>query len=112
MGKVILAVALILAAAFLIYRRFEQPVSEELRMVKAVEVRFDTATAKYMGSGKTSGTMAALAVEETERAVNDLKRIKSEFDEMMPALTEQKAVARAERLSRRIEEFFFKNEIR
>ncbi len=111
MAKVLIIIVLIAAAAFLLYRGVDKQSSDEVRMVKAAESRFEMASAKYMRIGKTSGMLASSAVEESETAVNSLKQIKNEFDHLKSTLTDDKAVSRAARLSDRIEEFFFKNDI-
>jgi|GEM_PF-603689 len=111
MARVLFVILLIAAAAFLIYRQANQESSDEVRMVRAIEARFEIAVVKFMGAGKISGTLAASSIEETEKALAGLKRVRDEFDSLKPTLKNEKAIRLAEKLGQRIDEFFTKNEI-
>lgn len=110
MMRVILVVVLIIAAAVLIYRHFQEPPSDEMGMVKALEARFDAAVARFAGNGQ-AGILPEMSVEDSEEVAATVKKIRDEFRELKPTLTEAKVIARAEQLRVRIDEFCKTNDI-
>ena len=109
MGKVILVILLIAIAAFFIYKQTHHPASDEELAVQAVDERFRAAQAKFMsaaGGGLTAG------LDTAEQAVIDVQKVRSELARLQKTLTEEKAVARAEELAAKIDEFCRKNDIK
>jgi hypothetical protein len=109
MGKAILVIILIAAAAFLIYRQAHPPASAEEMQVRAVEDRFTAASSRFMGNA--AGGLA-VGLDAAEAAVVDVQKARGELDRLMKTLTEDKAIARAEALKAKIDEFCQKNDIR
>jgi hypothetical protein len=109
MGKALLVILLIAAAAFFIYRQTHRTVSEEEQKVKAVEERFIAASSRFMGAA-AGGTADGLDIAEA--ASVQVLKARNELGRLMPALTEEKAIRKAEELQARIDEFCRKNDIK
>jgi hypothetical protein len=109
MGKAILVIILIAAAAFLIYRQTHPPASAEEMQIRAVQDRFTAASSRFMGNA--AGGLA-VGLDSAEAAVVDVQKARGELDRLMKTLTEDKAIARAEALKAKIDEFCQKNDIR
>jgi hypothetical protein len=109
MGKAILVILLIAIAAFVIYKQTHHPASDEELAVQAIEERFRTAQAKFMGS---AGGGLTVGLDSAEQAVVDVQKVRRELDKLRQTLTEEKAVARAEDLAARVDEFCRKNDIK
>jgi AmiR/NasT family two-component response regulator len=109
MGKRFLIFLLIVAAAFLVYKQVHRPLSEQEQKVRAVEDRFEAATSRFMGIA--AGGLAG-GLDSAEAAVRDVQNVRNELARLMKTLTEDKAIARAEELQAKVEEFCRKNDIR
>jgi hypothetical protein len=109
MGKAILIILLIAAAAFLIYRQTHPPLSAEEMLVRAVEDRFTAASSRFMGNA--AGGLA-VGLDSAEAAVVEVQKTRSELARLRRTLTENKAIIRAEALKAKIDEFCRKNDIR
>ncbi len=67
------------------------------------------AEAKFMGNA--AGGLAS-GLDSAEQAVVDVQKVRRELDRLRQTLTEDKAVARAEELAAKIDEFCRKNDIK
>jgi AmiR/NasT family two-component response regulator len=109
MGKAVLIILLIAIAAFFIYKQTRPPVSDEELAVKAVEERFIAASSKFMGAA--SGGLA-VGLDAAEAAVVEVREVRNELARLRKTLTEDKAIARADALVAKVDEFCRKNDIR
>ncbi len=109
MGKAVLIILLIAVAAFVVYKQTHHPASDQELAVQAIEERFHTAQAKFMGS---AGGGLAVGLDSAEQAVVDVQKVRRELGKLRQTLTEEKAIARAEELSVKVEEFCRKNDIK
>jgi hypothetical protein len=109
MGKAFLIIVLIALAAFLIYRQVHPPASAEELKVRAVEDRFTAASSRFMGNA--AGGLA-VGLDSAEAAVVEVQKVRSELGRLMETLKEDKAIARAEALKAKVDEFCRKNDIR
>jgi hypothetical protein len=109
MGKVILVILLVAVAAFLIYKQTHRPVSDEELKVKALEETFIAATSKFMGA--TAGGLA-VGLDAAEAATLEVQKVRNELAGLMKTLTEEKAIAKADELKAKVDEFCRKNDIK
>jgi hypothetical protein len=109
MGKAFLVILLIAVAAFFFYKQTHKPLSEEELKVKAVEERFLSASAKFMGAA-AGGVAAGLDVAEA--AAIRVQKTRDELARLTGTLTEDKAILKAEELRAKIDEFIRKNDIK
>jgi len=109
MGKVFLVILLIGVAVFFVYRQNYKPLSEEEQKVKAIELNFIAASARFMGS---AGGGAAVELDEVEAAAVRVQKIRNELALLMGTLKDEKAVLKAEELRAKIDEFIRKNDIK
>ncbi|MBN2206909.1 MAG: hypothetical protein JW742_05850 [Candidatus Aminicenantes bacterium] len=110
MKKEYVALALIVVG-FLVYTRLSRPVSDEERQVQAYEERFETARNRFLASVRSLAMPGESAIADPDAAVRRLKAVKADFDRFYGSLTEDAALARADKLAAAIEEFFEKNDI-
>ena len=108
MGKAVLIILLIAIAAFFIYKQTRQPLSDEELAVKAVEERFITASGKFMGTA--AGGLAG-GLDAAEAAVVEVQKVRNELTQLRKTLTEDKAIAKADALVAKVNEFCRKNDI-
>jgi len=109
MGKAFLVILLIAVAVFFVYKQTHKPLSEEELKVKGVEERFIAASSKFMGAA-ASGLAAGLDVAEA--AAIEVQKARNELARLTGALTEDKAILKAEELRAKIDEFIRKNDIK
>jgi len=109
MGKKLLVIILMAGAAYLIYRQTHRPATEQELAVKAVEERFLSASNKYIGAA--AGGMAG-GLDEAESAVVQVQKVRLELARLRKTLTEERAIAKADQLQAKVDEFCRKNEIR
>jgi hypothetical protein len=109
MGKAFLVILLIAIAAFFVYKQTHKPATAEELAVKGVEERFLAASNKFI-SAAGGGLPAGL--DEAESAVVQVQRVRNELIRLRKTLTEDKAIAMAEALQTKVDEFCRKNEIR
>jgi hypothetical protein len=109
MGKVVLVILLIAAAVFFIYKQTHHPASDEELAVQAVEERFHYAQAKFIGA---AGGGLSVGLDAAEAAVVDVQKVRSDLARLRKTLTEEKAVARADELAAKVDEFCRKNDIK
>ena len=109
MGKAFLVILLVAIAAFFIYKQTHRPLSDEELAVTAVEESFAMAEAKFMGNA--AGGLAS-GLDSAEQAVVDVQKARRELDRLRKTLTENKAIARAEELAAKVDEFCRKNDIK
>jgi len=108
-GRKFLAILLVAAAAFFIYKQTHRTVSEEEQKVKAIEESFIAASSRFMG-GAAGGTPEGL--DAAEAAVVEVQKVRTALSRLLPTLTEDRAVRMAGELQARIEEFCRKNDIK
>jgi hypothetical protein len=110
MKKAVLVLALV-AIGYFAYTKFYRPVSDEERQVQAFEERFETARNRFMSAARARAMPGEAAIADPEAAVRRLKTVRADFDRFYGTLTDEAAVARADKLAAAIEEFFEKNDI-
>jgi hypothetical protein len=114
-GKIVkkfLWLIIIVVVGFIAYTKFMRPVSDEERNVMAMEDRYETARNRYLSVSRQLAMPGEVAIADPEAAVQRLKDVKAAFDSLYESLTEKAAIARADKLQAKIEEFFEKNEIK
>ena len=109
MGKAFLVILLIAVAAFFIYKQVHRPATAEELAVQGIEDRFIAASSKFIAA---AGGGLSTGLDEAESAVADVQRARNELVRLRKTLTEEKAIALAEALQAKVDEFCRKNEIR
>jgi hypothetical protein len=101
----------IVVVGYIAYSTLYRPASDEERQVKAFEDRFELARNRFLGTERQMANPGEADIADPEAAVRRLKKVKADFDAFYATLKDEKAVARADRLAEKIEEFFKKNDI-
>ena len=104
-------VLILIALGYIAYTRYLRPVSDEERQVQAFEARFETARNRFLSAARSLAMPGEAALADPEAAVRRLKTVKADFDRFYESLTDEAAVARADKLAEAIEAFFEKNDI-
>jgi hypothetical protein len=109
MGKAFLVILLIAIAGFFIYKQAHRPATAEELAVKGVEDRFSAASNKFISA---AGGGLSAGLDEAESAVVEVQRVRAELGRLRKTLTEDKAIALADALKAKVDEFCRKNDIR
>ena len=111
MAKTLLVLILIAAAAFFIYRQATVASSEEVQQVKDLQARFSVALNRFTSAVGRSGAIGIASTFDTETAVTQIQKIRTELADLRTRLTEAPAISRADKLSEKIEYFCKQNDI-
>jgi hypothetical protein len=108
--KKIIAFLLVVVVGFLVYTYFTS-LSEEEKMVKALEKEFDQAVGDFLRAGRTMAGTGMDTTSDIDDAVVKIKKVKKELSALKGGLQEDSAKERTEKLEKRIKEFERKNDI-
>jgi hypothetical protein len=108
--KKVIAFLLVVAVGFLAYTYFTS-LSEEEKMVKALEKEFDQAVGSFLRAERTMAGTGMDTTSDIDDAVVKIKKVKKELSTLKGSLQEDSAKERAEKLEKRIKEFERKNDI-
>jgi len=111
MAKKLFVLLLVAGAAFLIYRQVNVADSEEVRLVKDLQDRFAIVINRFTSASGRSGMIGIDTTDQTETAVNQTLKIRTELADLRKRLTEAAAIKKADKLSEKIEYFCKKNDI-
>jgi hypothetical protein len=111
MGKTIVVLVLIAAAAYFVYQQTSKPASEEVQLVKHLEERYAVVVNKFLSASGRAGSIGMDTTFDSETAVVQIKQVQSDLAELQATLTEDKAIARADALAEKIAYFCKKNDI-
>lgn len=111
MGKTIVVLVLIAAAAYFVYQQTSKPASEEVELVEHLSERYAVVVNKFLSAAGRSGAIGMDTTFDSETAVVQIKKIQSELAKLRDTLTEDKAIAKADALAEKIEYFCKKNDI-
>ncbi len=109
MKKLIFLVILV-AIGYLTYNNFFQTSAEE-KLVRSLEKEFQTATQNYITANRQAAEPGLVIISDPEKAENQVKEVRKKLKELIPTLTEEKAIARAQELENKIQTFCQKNDI-
>ena len=108
--KKIIAFLLVAVIGFLVFTYFTS-LSEEEKMVKALEKEFDQAVGNFLHAVRTMAGIGMDTTSDIDDAVVKIKKVKKELNTLKGSLKEDSAKERAEKLEERIKEFERKNDI-
>lgn len=108
--RAIIAILLVAVLVFLAYTYFTS-LSEEEKMVKALEKEFDLAVGDFLRAGRTMAATGMDTTSDVDDAVRKIKKVKKELQALRDRLEEDAAQNRAEKLEAKIREFERKNDI-
>ena len=111
MAKRLIVFLLIVGAAYLIYQRMNPPTSEEDQLVSHLRDRYAVVVSKFTSAAGRSGSIGMDTTFDTETAVVQIQKLRTELAELRGKLTEERAISKAAELSEKIEYFCKKNEI-
>jgi hypothetical protein len=97
--------------AFFVYDRLVRSRSEEESQVRALETDFDHATDRFITAMRGGGEAGFAVIADPETAIRSIREIRRKVTELLGALREEKAIARARELETRILEFCRRHEI-
>ena len=108
--KKFIFLAVIVATGYLAYTNFFQTSAEE-KLVSNLEKEFQTATQNYIAANRQAAEPGLVAITDPEKAERQVKEVRKKLKELLPTLTDDKAIARAKELEAKIQNFCQKNEI-
>lgn len=111
MGKGFVALVLIAAAAFFIYKQTSQEPSEEEAWVASIKDRYAVVVNKFLSAAGRSGAIGMDTTMDSETAAAQMLKLRADLAEIRKSLTEDKAIAKARELAEKIEDFCEKNDI-
>ncbi len=111
MGKTIIVLLLIAAAAYFVYENVGRTPSEEEQLVSHLRDRYAVVVSKFTSAVGRSGMIGMDTTFDTETAVTQIQKLRAELAELSRKLTEPRAINKAAALSEKIEAFCKKNEI-
>lgn len=111
MGKGFVALVLIAAAAFFIYKQTGQEPSEEEAWVASIKDRYAVVVNKFLSAAGRSGAIGMDTTMDSETAVTQVLKVRADLAKLRGSLTEEKAIRKADELAEKIENFCRKNDI-
>jgi len=108
--KKLIFLLVVVAAGYLVYTNFFQ-ISAEEKLVRSLEKEFQSAIQNYIAANRQAAEPGLVVISDPEKAENQVKEVRKKLQELKPTLTEEKAVARAQELESKIQNFCQKNEI-
>jgi cell shape-determining protein MreC len=111
MAKTLIILVLIAGAAYFIYQQVGKAPTAEEQLVTHLRERYNVVINKFVSAAGRSGALGIETLSDTDTAVNDLQKLRSDLAELRQRLTEGKAIRKAEELSEKIENFCKKNDI-
>ena len=108
--RAIIAILLVVVLGFLAYTYFTS-MTEEEKLVKALEREFDTAVGDFLRAVRTMAGTGLDTTSDVDDAVIKIKKVKKELESLISRLEEDSAHKRAENLQAKIAEFERKNDI-
>ena len=108
--RAVIIILILAIIGFLVYSVFFS-LTEEEKMVKALENEFDDAVGNFLRAGRTMAGTGLDTTSDVDDAVRKIKKTDKELQELMPKLTEESAKKKAEKLKEKIREFSRKNDI-
>ncbi|MEW5899833.1 MAG: hypothetical protein AB1715_00035 [Acidobacteriota bacterium] len=97
--------------AFFVYDRFIRPGSQEESQVRALERDFNHATDRFISAMRGGGEPGFAVITDPETAARSVREIRRKVTELIGTLTEEAAIAKAQKLEARIIEFCQRHEI-
>lgn len=111
MGKALVILLVAVAAGYLLYNSMNREYSEEEGWVDGVRARYVEAINKFLNAIRYGAGLGLDNTMDVEAASNEVLRVRTELAELRKKLTEEKAVAKAEKLAEKIEAFCRKNDL-
>ncbi|MGB7294422.1 MAG: hypothetical protein WBC70_02450 [Candidatus Aminicenantales bacterium] len=103
---------LILAVlGYLAYSFYIRTTSGELAQVRQLERQYRRGTDRFISALRQGGEPGLVILADPERAERMLKDVRLRLQELMKTLTEEEAIARAQKLEDQILMFFRRHEI-
>jgi len=97
--------------AYLGYSHFIRTASSEEGQVRELEREFRRATDRYITAMRQAGEPGLVILADPETAERMVKDVRPKLLELMKTLTDEKAVARAQRLENQILTFYKRQQI-
>ena len=108
--RAIMIILIIAVVGFFAYTAFFS-LTEEEKMVKALENDFDEAVGNFLRAGRTMAGTGLDTTSDVDDAVRRVKKAEQELQVLRSRLTEESAKKKAEKLRDKIREFSRKNDI-
>jgi len=111
MAKTLIVLLLIAGAAYFIYHQVGRTPSEEEQLVTHLQERYAVVVNKFLSAAGRSGAIGMDTTFDSETAVVQIQKIRSELAQLRMRLTEETAIRKADGLAEKIEYFCKKNDI-
>jgi cell division protein FtsB len=111
MRKALIILAVAIAAGYFLYNMMDESHSEQEGLVDGVRARYVEAVNKFLQAVRYGAGLGMDNSMDVEQASNEVLKVRAELAKLRPELTEAKAIASAEKLADKIEEFCRKNDI-
>jgi hypothetical protein len=111
MAKRLLVFILIAGAAYFVYRQTNRTPSQEEAMVVSVRDRYAVVVNKFLSAAGRSGAIGMDTTLDSESAANQVLKLRAELAQLRKALTEERAIQKADELAEKIDNFCRKNDI-
>jgi len=108
--RAVIAFLIIVVAGFLAYTYFTSLTQEE-KLVNAMEKEFDHAVGDFLRAERTMAGTGLDTTSDVDDAVRKIKKVKNKLRALMGTLQEDSARERAQKLEAKIGEFERKNDI-
>jgi hypothetical protein len=96
--------------AYLVYNKVVVP-NEQEEAVRHLEKEFQRATDRYIESMRGAGEPGIVILADPETAEKMVKAVRPKLRELKKTLTDEKAIARAQKLENQIDTFYKRNQI-
>lgn len=98
-------IVLVLLGIFFAYRYFQEPASEEMRMVQEIADRFQEAVKQFRQAGRGAAIGGIDTSAGAGDAIERIEDLRLELSELRDALEEEDALSKADDLMERIRAF-------
>jgi hypothetical protein len=96
---------------YLAYTYYVRTTSGEVAQVRQLEKEFRRATDRFISAMREAGEPGLVILADPETAIEMVKDVRVKLHALMKNLTEEKAIARAQKLESQMLTFFQRNEI-
>jgi hypothetical protein len=112
MAKTLLIFILIAGAAYFVYQQVGRAPSEEEQLVKHINDRYVILVGKFTSAAGRAGTFGMDSTFNMDDVVTAILKARDDLARLRATLTEDRAIAKADKLAAKIEHFCRKNDIK
>lgn len=110
MGKALVVLLLIAAAGYFVYERLGESPSPEMQQVKNLTKQYEGIVSAFSSAQSRAGLVGD-SIFDAGSAAARMVQVRNDLADLRRRLTEEKAIAKADALAAKVEEFCQKNGI-